>query len=74
MSEENDLTKEDAAFPIVCFNTAGMPNVLAHGMTLRDWFAGQALLSMRYHGATQYKDDAEACFKMADAMLKARHQ
>lgn len=42
------------------------------GMTLRDWFAGQALLAMRYNGATQYKDDAEACYKMADAMLQAR--
>ena len=72
MTTEDDLTNENAAFPIVCFNTQGMPNVLAHGMTLRDYFAGQALLSMRYHGATQYKDDAEACYKMADAMLKAR--
>lgn len=65
---------EDSAFPIVCFNTAGMPNVLAHGMTLRDWFAGQALLAMRYTGATAYKDDAESCYKMADAMIEARRQ
>ena len=72
MSDDNDLTSEDSAFPIVCFNTAGMPNVLAHGMTLRDWFAGQALLAMRYTGATAYKDDAEACYKMADAMIQAR--
>ena len=74
MSDDNDLTSEDSAFPIVCFNTAGMPNVLAHGMTLRDWFAGQALLAMRYTGATAYKDDAEACYKMADAMIQARKQ
>ena len=49
-------------------------NYVCKGMTLRDWFAGQALLAMRYTGATAYKDDAEACYKMADAMIQARKQ
>ena len=75
MSEENDLTSEDAAFPIVCFNTQGMPNVLAHGMTLRDWFAGQALAGLAFMGTHQpYESDAKHCYEMADAMLKARKQ
>ncbi len=75
MSEENDLTSEESAFPIVCFNTAGMPNVLAHGMTLRDWFAGQALAGLQFMETSQtYGKDAEQCYLMADAMLKARKQ
>jgi hypothetical protein len=90
MSDENDLTCEDSAFPIVCFNTQGMPNVLAHGMTLRDWFAGQvlagysALPDERSHRACDgnaaawranlRKQDAEYCYQMADAMLKVRKQ
>ena len=76
MSEENDLTKEDSAFPIVCFNTAGMPNALAHGMTLRDWFAGQALAGLMADSECNLKREtaAKACYDMADAMLKVRKQ
>ena len=45
------------------------------GMTLRDWFAGQALASM----GVEYTDSAEChasvaecAYRYADAMLKAR--
>lgn len=42
------------------------------GMTLRDYFAGQALAgtgSVNYH---TIKEMAETCYKIADAMLEAR--
>jgi hypothetical protein len=47
------------------------------GMTLRDWFAGQALAgAIAKHGTdcTQGWHDnvAERCYDYADAMLKAR--
>ncbi len=43
------------------------------GMTLRDWFAGQALVSM----GVEYTDEchasvAECAYRYADAMLRAR--
>ncbi len=52
------------------------PDVSGHwsGMTLRDWFAGQALAGMLtnpddLHGAA---DAAKIAYAMADAMLEAR--
>ena len=41
-----------------------------NGMTLRDWFAGQALAS----GGSAPSNDGTAtwCYEMADAMIKAR--
>ena len=44
------------------------------GMTLRDWFAGQALAGMVSYvveGAT-FENVAEDAYKAADAMLRAR--
>lgn len=45
---------------------------------LRDWFAGQQLIAYRAHPSS---DDgemlnyvAEYCYKMADAMIKAREE
>ena len=46
----------------------------SHGMTLRDWFAGQALaglVSYVVEGAT-FENVAEDAYKAADAMLAAR--
>jgi hypothetical protein len=42
------------------------------GMTLRDYFAGQVLITLA--GDYQMSDDltAEICYRIADAMLKAR--
>lgn len=42
------------------------------GMSLRDWFAGQALpqVDARSHGTPD--DVAKECYMLADAMLKAR--
>jgi hypothetical protein len=61
-----------------------------NGMTLRDWFAGQiasgfaALPDERSHRSSDgdaaewrkrlMRQDAEYCYAMADAMLKARQQ
>ena len=45
------------------------------GMSLRDWFAGQALAGiMADPGAPSAERTAEICYAMADAMLKAREQ
>lgn len=46
-----------------------------NGMTLRDWFAGQALVGFMANTnrpMTMAKDDAAWCFAIADAMLAAR--
>jgi hypothetical protein len=47
------------------------------GMTLRDWFAGQALMGMMASGNPKTslyltKQDATYLYEIADAMLKAR--
>ncbi|PRG91317.1 hypothetical protein C6V04_17575 [Burkholderia multivorans] len=47
---------------------------IASGMTLRDYFAGQALIATFLNGfAGPNEDDRAAlCYRMADAMLRAR--
>lgn len=44
------------------------------GMSLRDWFAGQALAGLYADSRVNSSAEkaAEAVYKMADAMLKAR--
>jgi hypothetical protein len=49
---------------------------LSAGMSLRDWFAGQALITMP-HGPAAPKSTDEAArwaYEMADAMLAVREQ
>jgi len=58
------------------------PEVLARmneqfGMTLRDWFAGQALVALPHIGCgcdLNTEEAALAAYQFADAMLKARGQ
>jgi hypothetical protein len=43
------------------------------GLTMRDYFAGQALASFDWaHRETTYEQDARQCYQLADAMIKAR--
>ena len=59
------------AFPITAGN-----QVYAHGMSLRDWFASQALGFgfdwINVHETGGYLEAAIVSYEIADAMLKAR--
>jgi hypothetical protein len=57
------------------FPTTNYSAVYSEGMTLRDYFAGQALASVNLGiGVSDeyYRKTANHCYAMADAMLKAR--
>lgn len=68
------------------FDPLGAPIVEYTGMSLRDWFAGQALVALNLKGYSHYSDGdvvrkqpckdaahtAEDAFRYADAMLAAR--
>ena len=71
------MSRDDGgpAFPQNDYNDAGM--------SLRDWFAGQALSMLNYHNllaramddhdcALQIQNAAVFSYRFADAMLKAR--
>lgn len=52
----------------------GNPNYDCEGMTLRQWYAGQALIAV-YADGGRYNETgmgkvAEHCFQMADAMIR----
>jgi hypothetical protein len=66
----------DYAFPFQPTDSMGMPNEPCMGMTLRDWFAGQALagLMFRADGPEQRREIASMCWVLADAMLAARKE
>lgn len=46
------------------------------GMSLRDWFAGQALAGCMadYNIGDTFQDVARTCYEIADAMLKEREK
>ena len=47
------------------------------GMTLRDWFAGQALVAIPHIGCgadLETRELAEAAYQVADAMIEARER
>jgi hypothetical protein len=70
------------AFPGPTFTMAGYPNGHSMGMTLRDWFAGQALVA--FFGSQPFLEEcgnkgkrpsayaAKIAFDVADAMIEAR--
>jgi len=62
----HDLLRDDDAYPT---------HDASPGMSLRDWFAGQALAGYFAHPTTPHQnatDGAAYCYAMADAMLAAR--
>jgi hypothetical protein len=69
------------AFPCAAFGLSG-ETYLQEGMTLRDWFAGQALLGIAGYftnlDAEEMTEEAAksatAAYLIADAMLAARAQ
>jgi len=66
--------KNEPAFPAMHYDLADNE----HGMTLRDYFAAKAMQGFLDQLIKQgwHSDDletvAETCYRMADAMLKAR--
>lgn len=45
-----------------------------NGMSLRDWFAGQALLRLKYDVVRPYAETAAEAYRMADAMIAERNK
>ena len=64
------------AFPRAGMKLAGGVDPATNGMTLRDWFAGQALMGdiADHAGGVTNAGRAEWCYEMADAMLAEREK
>ena len=63
------------AFPSQPYGSDGLPQESAsYGMTLRDWFAGQALAGMHVMSLEGWtnKDIGLQAYSLAEAMLAAR--
>lgn len=54
--------------------TAEIAKQMARGMTLRDYFAGQALAGTLPGAKLDVDEYAQLAYRMADAMLRARGQ
>lgn len=69
----SDTTKDGGqAFPLPCVvDPVGDVYLAYPGMTLRDYFAGQALASERLTGVSPLLT-AQAAYELADAMLVER--
>lgn len=73
----NDIIKDGPAFPQWDGHAiTGDPTNLSGGMTIRDYFAGQALaaLDLRIGQISEYVSEpiAKLCYGVADAMLNER--
>ena len=66
------MSKTEYAFPYYSEDDS----IMTPGMTLRDWFAGQALSGLAASWQSERwargKDFAEAAYEQADAMMEAR--
>jgi hypothetical protein len=60
------------AFPNRGDNTP--TNRIYDGMSLRDWFAGQAILCVLGYATGDNEAVATECYQIADAMLAAREK
>ena len=58
-----------AAFPT---GPNSLPGYASQGMTLRDWFAGQALTGLLAVQTTTLDDAVEMAWRVADTMLRER--
>ena len=68
--EMNRLKKNCSAFPVL--DALGEEGILAspdYGMTLRDYFAGQALVGIVTHSSYNVQNDVVLAYQYADAML-----
>lgn len=81
MSEEKKIDDGGPAFPHTVKNDDGTYFACESGISIRDWFAGQALAGLLSHSFEDGSDflhetgpDAAAyqAYRMADAMLAAR--
>ena len=71
----NEIKDGGAAFPNAGYDGPDNCADPVPGMTLRDWFAGQALAGRMATGVEDYldpRDTASRCYRLADAMLAAR--
>jgi hypothetical protein len=60
---------EGYAFPVISSDTNYVHDT---GMTLRDWFAGQALASIKDKDFASDKGVADRAYEIADAMMQRR--
>lgn len=60
------------AYPSDCFSPPGGGTFVSAGMTLLDWFAGQALISIADDCGMTDAETAERCYQRAAAMLAER--
>ena len=69
----SEIDNGGQAFPVQVPEYNGMPASYIDGMSLRDWFAGQALPALiSYDDYLDYSAAAVHAYKHADAMLEAR--
>ena len=54
------------------FRNGKETTIPTNGMSLRDYFAGQALISEECNGFTKINDMVKHAYTMADAMIAAR--
>jgi hypothetical protein len=60
---------EGYAFPVISSDTNYVHDT---GMTLRDWFAGQALASIKDEDFASAEGVADRAYEIADAMMQRR--
>ena len=65
---EQPTTDGGPAFP----RTAAYTHTAQKGMSLRDWFAGQALVGMQVNDYRSFADMAHDCYGISDACLRKR--
>ncbi len=71
MIDPADVTKEcETMYAFACPSSQG--NLPQSGMTLRDYFAGQALVGICSRGEAKSRTQAQYAYEIADAMMAER--